>query len=101
MRPGDCLDSLAEATLPELVELRAVGHTLSPADLRAVARSPVLRQLRHLCVWPGNGTRAEDIRAIADALDPGRVETLAFYYVPLSPGCRRQLRRRFGDRVRL
>ena len=97
---ADYLGGLADAAgLDDLIDLRVAG-LLSDDELRLVARLPVLRQLRHLSVWPPHDAEAADVLALADALDPGRLETLSFGgYFPPNP-LRAELLRRFDDRIR-
>lgn len=91
---------LADATLPELIDLRLDDWGLTPEALRVLARLPLLRQLRHLRLAPRYGTPDADVLAVADALDPDRVETLAVRTAHLSARVRAELTRRFGDRVK-
>lgn len=97
---NDILDGLVGSTLPELTDLD-LGDWPSPADFRALARLPCLRQLRHLHAHAPHEADDADVMAVAAAVDPDRIETLVLGMNGAAvAACRPELVRRFGDRVR-
>jgi uncharacterized protein (TIGR02996 family) len=85
--------------LPALEELRLSGVSYSVAQVAALARSPLLKRLRHFALRGGPNLSVDF--DIAHAVDPNRIETFAIGAPEISPRVRAMLQDRFGDRFRI
>jgi hypothetical protein len=98
----ESISILAGSTLSELDDLQLSFACLTSAEVRALAQIPLLRQLRYLSVnLDQKSVTDNDILALADALDPERLEAFKFRgrELELSATCEAELRARFGERV--
>jgi uncharacterized protein (TIGR02996 family) len=99
LQPGESDPLTGPDDLPELEELRVSGVLFSVAQIAALARSPLLKRLRHFAVR-GGPPQSVDIE-IAEAVDMNRIETFAIGTSATSLRVIAQLRERFGDRLKL
>ena len=95
----DGLDQLADTDdLPELDELRLTGIRYSTRELAALARSPLLKRLRHFAARSFGFSADFDI---AYAVDSDRIETFAIWSSDAAPRVVAMLKERFGNKFRL
>jgi hypothetical protein len=86
--------------LPELEEVRLTGFQYDTAILAALARSPLLKRVRHFAVQ-GVYRGGPLPHALTRVVDPDRIETFAFDVRDAPARVVKELRAQFGDRFRL
>jgi uncharacterized protein (TIGR02996 family) len=91
---------VADASLPQLEELRLGTLQLNQAATAALSISPLLKQLKHLAFAARGVVTDADLRRLPEMFDLDRIETFAFSTDRHRPGLD-ELARVLGERLRL
>ncbi len=86
--------------LANLEEFRLAGTVLTSAAVRDLARSPLLKRLKHFAL-AGIYNDGRALLPLVDAVDPARIETFAVAIPYFPQRAADALRAKFGDRFRV